>query len=253
MSREISTTNFTKIPNDLIEVLLNSALNDSQRRILFFVARKTYGFNKETDKISWSQFQNKLNISRGTLSSSLNRLKLVHLLVLVSIGKSKISSNEWQINVSDYQDKLVRLTKLVQFGSKKLVRKPSDTKESITKQATAAGIESKQKKNTPPCSPIITRWILENIIPYKKDVKNPKGLAKYIAKEVLTKITTDIPNLKLENNSTSARYVQNKLGWCASEPNSYKPFTVEELKLSEAEKIFIALKEIDSLEERYDF
>lgn len=126
--------NYTKIPNDLIEILLSSALNDSQRRILIFVARKTYGFNKETDKISWSQFQSKLNISRGTLSSSLNRLKPVHLLVLVTTGKSKRSSNEWQIDVSDYQDKLVRLTKLVQSHSKKLVRKPSDTKESITKE-----------------------------------------------------------------------------------------------------------------------
>jgi phage replication O-like protein O len=125
--------NFTKIPNDLIEILLSSALNNSQRRILIFVARKTYGFNKETDRISWSQFQNKLNISRGTLSSSFNKLKLVHLLILANKGNSKKSSNEWQINLLNYQEKLVQLTKLVQSDPKKLVLKSSDTKESITK------------------------------------------------------------------------------------------------------------------------
>lgn len=245
--------NFTRTPNDLIEVLLSSALNDSQRRILIFIARKTYGFNKKTDRISWSQFQNKLNISRGTLSCSLKKLKLVHLLVLVSIGKSKKSSNEWRIDTTNYQSKLVQLTKLVQFDTKKLVRKPSDTKESITKQTARGEVSSEQRGITPPCSPIIIDWILNNIIPYKKDVKNPKGLATHIAREVLANIAADIPKLKTEKDSSTAIYVQNKMGWRKCDSSDFVPFKPNEKNLSEPEKVFIALMGIEALEERYAF
>lgn len=125
---------FTAIPNDLMEVLLSEALNNTERRILLFIARKTYGFQKNSDQISLTQFENKLKISRPTLVRTLERLKLVKLVQLVRKGRSRLASNEWLIDPSDYQNKLVHLGQLVKSDPKQLVKLRQHTKESITKE-----------------------------------------------------------------------------------------------------------------------
>lgn len=114
--------NFTKIPNDLIEVLTSRALNDSGRRILLHIARKTFGFHKEQDSISLTQFQNKLCLGRKAVVASLKRLQLVSLVILIKKGNSKKHPNIYTIDTTDYQDKLVALAKLISFESKKLVQ-----------------------------------------------------------------------------------------------------------------------------------
>lgn len=125
---------FTQIPNELFEVLFSSDLVGSEVKILIFISRKTYGFHKDSDQISLSQFQNKLGFSRQTVVDGLRKLRLVKLIRLVSKGKSRLASNEWLIDLSDHQNKLVNLSRLVYSTTKKLVRQGRHTKESITKE-----------------------------------------------------------------------------------------------------------------------
>jgi len=127
---------FTKIPNELMEVLMNPALTAAEQKILLYVARKTYGYHKRTDQISYSQFKNKLGLSQPTLCRAISRLKQVKLLNLVKRGNSRRLSNTWQIDVSDYANKLVKLANLVYLTPKNPVKQLNHTKESITKETT---------------------------------------------------------------------------------------------------------------------
>lgn len=130
----INSSNFTQIPNDLMDILLSSALSDNERKVLLFIARKTYGFHKETDTISLTQFQNKLGLSRQGVVNVLKRLQLVNLCRLVKKGNSKKACNEWTIDLSGYHEKLVNMSRLVKFTPKQLVNIRRPTKESITKE-----------------------------------------------------------------------------------------------------------------------
>ena len=125
---------YTQVPNDLMEILISPVPNNSERRLLILIARKTYGFHKNSDGISFSQFQNKLGMARDTVSKNLGRLRLVGLVELVRRGGSKKSPNIYQINLDDYNSKLVRLTGLVRYDKQKLVGQLGHTKESITKE-----------------------------------------------------------------------------------------------------------------------
>lgn len=124
--------NFTRLPNDFLDVLMSSAINHSEAKIIIFIARKTWGFHKETDQISLSQFQNRLKLSRPLVIRTLRRLVKSGLLVKEK-GYKRVS-NSWSIDLKDYKDKLVTLGQLVKFGTIQLVTLGLHTKESITKE-----------------------------------------------------------------------------------------------------------------------
>ena len=119
--------NFTQLPNDLIEILMSRALNATEKSILLYIARKTFGFHKKQDEISLTQFQNKLHLGRKAVVASLKRLQLVSLVTLVKKGNSKKRPNSYSINIIDPQGKLVALSKLVSFQSKQLVQDQPQT------------------------------------------------------------------------------------------------------------------------------
>lgn len=128
--------NYTQIPNELIEIIISKALNRSESRILGFMARKIYGYHKNSDQISYSQIQKGLSLGRTTVIDSLKRLQLVGIVKLVSQGKSSKVSNEWRLDYSDYITKLVGITKLVRYNPDKLVGITNHTKD-ITKESIA--------------------------------------------------------------------------------------------------------------------
>lgn len=48
--------NFTQIPNLVLDELM-SELTNAEFRVLMYICRRTYGFHKESDRISYSQFE----------------------------------------------------------------------------------------------------------------------------------------------------------------------------------------------------
>jgi len=90
------TPDFTKIPNDFLEILMSKEVNHSEARILLYVARKTYGLQKDSDRISLSQFQKILGLSRPTITEAL--LRLVKSGLLVKKQGQKRVPNSWSIN-----------------------------------------------------------------------------------------------------------------------------------------------------------
>ncbi|HUD44375.1 MAG TPA: replication protein [Patescibacteria group bacterium] len=148
---EITNNTFTQIPNELMEILMSSATNASEKAVLVFIARKIYGFHKKTDQISLTQFENKLGLSRPTIVAVLSRLLQVKLILLVKKGRSKKACNEWQFCLDDYPSKLVKLTQLVKYDKEKLVKYTLHTKESSTKEITSnpSPALDRQKESSP--------------------------------------------------------------------------------------------------------
>lgn len=56
--------NFTQIPNTILDELL-SVLSESELKVLLYICRRTYGFHKQSDRISTSQLMNGIRDKDG--------------------------------------------------------------------------------------------------------------------------------------------------------------------------------------------
>lgn len=144
--KELRVKNTTPIKNDVLQALIGSGLNGTELSVALFVYRKTIGWEKESDKISLSQFGDAIASSRKSITVAIKTLKLVKIITLVKKGNQSQVASEYAFNeiVSDW--KLVKKTTLVKKMSRtsvenvhELVKKTTPTKETITK-------ETKQKK-----------------------------------------------------------------------------------------------------------
>lgn len=67
--------NYTPVPNDLLEALCwYKDMTNLQRRIVLYIIRKTYGWNKETDTVSISHMAVEIGATRAKVSIAVNDL-----------------------------------------------------------------------------------------------------------------------------------------------------------------------------------
>lgn len=64
----------TSIANEILEQIVATPLPAREIQMLFFIIRKTYGYQKKGDRISLSQFEKALKISRPQVSKYLKNL-----------------------------------------------------------------------------------------------------------------------------------------------------------------------------------
>ena len=140
MTKTKSEQGFTKVPNELLDMLMSNLLTSAERQVLMCVARKTYGFHKEWDAISLSQFEKNTGITRRHINNALKTLVAKRILAKRT-GNAK-SSNQWQILIGEENPYLVSPETLV---SPRVVAKRIHTKEIYTKE------RRKNNKNTTPC------------------------------------------------------------------------------------------------------
>jgi hypothetical protein len=82
--------NFTQIPNYFLDELM-SELSDSELKVLLYIMRRTYGFQKKGDKISISQLQKGITnsdgvqIDRGTGLSNRSIINAVRSLEKIGV------------------------------------------------------------------------------------------------------------------------------------------------------------------------
>jgi phage replication O-like protein O len=65
---------YTRIADELYEALMKWQLSSYEHRVLTFILRKTYGFQKKSDWISLSQFEENTGIQRSHICRALNLL-----------------------------------------------------------------------------------------------------------------------------------------------------------------------------------
>ena len=160
---------FTRISNELLEELLKYKFPQHNMgnplKICLFVIRKTYGFHKTKDRISLTQFQRGLGITRPTIVHWLKYLVEAKLLVKAV----KPLGSEYGLN-KDYSQwkplvKVLKLVKARKFASKGALTATSKgalthkrKKESITKDI----LQSKD------CEEFSSKKYIEKLIEDKK-------------------------------------------------------------------------------------
>jgi phage replication O-like protein O len=135
---------YTRIANEILEALVKVDLSGTELKIVLCVMRRTYGFGKKQDWISYTQFEKMTGKARPNIWKSIEKLVTKRLLVTKKQpGRTFYSFNK------DYSQWVVTKTKLVTKRKRtsydletQVVTKLKPTKETITK-------ETIQKKDTP--------------------------------------------------------------------------------------------------------
>jgi len=97
-----------QIATELLSALIKAGLNGSETKMVLTIIRKTYGFNKKADCISYSQFQEYMNTCRSVVHDCVKSLVAKNLLVVVK----RLPANEYSLN-KDYDTWLVGKSILV--------------------------------------------------------------------------------------------------------------------------------------------
>lgn len=128
---------FTPIAHEVLEELVKARLLGAELSMALFVIRKTWGYQKKQDIISFSQFQKGLGISRMTISKTIKNLVARKILVKTAIlgEKTSFSFNK------DYEKWVVNTPLLVKH-------KWVSSKAGYTKTSKAGYTHNRKKDNT---------------------------------------------------------------------------------------------------------
>ncbi|QUH21452.1 replication protein [Alkaliphilus sp. B6464] len=88
---------YTRIANELLEVIYSTKFNATQLKILLCIIRYTYGFGRKEHELSLSFISKATGVSRRYVSSELNKL-IESNVVLVSKKYTDIESRKLMIN-----------------------------------------------------------------------------------------------------------------------------------------------------------
>jgi phage replication O-like protein O len=72
---------YTKIANELLDAIIKFDLGKRHYKIVFFVLRKTYGWNKKADVMSLSQIVTGTGLQRGHVCDCVNELSSMKVLL----------------------------------------------------------------------------------------------------------------------------------------------------------------------------
>jgi phage replication O-like protein O len=123
---------YTKISNELLEAIIKIKIASNEKSILLAILRKTYGWGKKEDKISYTQLENLTGLNRSNVNKGIKAL----VAKMILVAKQQPSGNIYQIQ-KDYSrwtscraDTSCRLaTTLVAKQQTQLVAKQQHTKE----------------------------------------------------------------------------------------------------------------------------
>lgn len=98
---------YTRIANDLLDAMLDADLTKHQYKVLMAVVRKTYGYNKTSDRITNSQISEMTGVPETRVCTAKNQLLDMRILKLEGrkIGPNKVIS-EWESNIPQNREEL---------------------------------------------------------------------------------------------------------------------------------------------------
>lgn len=123
--------NSTQVPNLILDLLIPQ-IPEGEARCLLYICRRTFGFHKEEDNISFTQFQNGIRTSQGRLldlgtgmsrpavNNALHNLKKAEVIFV----QKRSMGNRYRLNLDIDVDKVVnvinQLRKLTGSGKRRL-------------------------------------------------------------------------------------------------------------------------------------
>lgn len=96
MSIQVENGNFARIHNEISERLARTDLSGSEFRCLWFLLRKTYGFQRKEDYISYSQFAEGTGLDRRNVMRSLDKMVNRNIIYCRENGNNRPQS--WGFN-----------------------------------------------------------------------------------------------------------------------------------------------------------
>jgi len=89
---------YTQFPNDLLEAIIGSGAPASEVVVFLYIVRKTYGWNKDSDRISTAKFADATGLNRRTIEFAKNRLLERKMIKQIKKGGSNGIPSQWCIN-----------------------------------------------------------------------------------------------------------------------------------------------------------
>lgn len=126
---------YTRIANELYEALIGANLTRNQAKVAHAITRKTYGFNKKTDRISDSQIADLTKLPRQKVNKAKNELIAMKVVIRSGheIGPNK-NLFEWEIDCHQNSDSVTNtVTKSVTKTVTGVSPKQGHTKDTIQK------------------------------------------------------------------------------------------------------------------------
>ena len=93
----------TEFANELVDALCRVNLSAYENRVLWFIARKTYGYHKKIDRIPYSQFENGTGIDHRHIGRAISSLKKKNMITVNGTGYAleygiQKDYDSWKIN-----------------------------------------------------------------------------------------------------------------------------------------------------------
>ena len=210
----------TRIANEIMDALAGIRIPGQARQVLDVIIRKTYGWQKKTDKISLSQFAESTGMTKVTVSKAINKLLKMNLITKEGSALSCFTKkgNDYSIIYGLQKDygkwlplpKKVTLPKKVKNVTQKgmeTLPKMSTTKETITKETITKDIYIEKfsefwdkydyKLSKPDC---IEYW------EGKKKLKNGKRMNEDMRESCLSVIGRYVENTYKNGNYPSRKH-----------------------------------------------
>lgn len=204
------------IANEIGEVLARTNLSAYESRILWALWRKTYGWHKKADQISFTQFEKMTGLKRRHVQRTLD--ELIKRGIVTRIGYSRIITYGFQKDYTKWRD----ITKRG-YDHPQTLDNPASYPKGVTGRSYPKGVTDRnpnrltQKKITKEKNvegePLrLALFLLEEIRKNKADFKGPRDIQKW-AKSFDLMIRID--SLNPERIEKVIRWVQaDKFWWC---------------------------------------
>jgi phage replication O-like protein O len=143
---------YTKIANEILERLVNTPLLGAEFQVLLYIIRKTYGYNKKRDQISFTQFEKATGISRQTINKTIKNLIAKGMIVKIylpegNIGYTFIKDHEkWVVKTHLLVKGKWQTSKDVLTHKRKKESIKENTKEIVAKSDTPFSLKEEIKK-----------------------------------------------------------------------------------------------------------
>ena len=157
----IQGPNYTQIPNEFIEAM--SIYSDVEFRVLMVICRKTFGFHKAQDRISFSQLEKITGCSRSALQKAIKRL-----IEIGDVAKARTAQgNVYELVISEGARNVYLQDDYA--SQRHSAMPPRDTALCLSEVTQKKEINSTKEKNTPGDTHIAGVDAISNPPPKTKD------------------------------------------------------------------------------------
>lgn len=156
---QVENGNYSRIHNAILEAIYGGDFTARELKCLLFLLRKTYGYSKKSDAISYEQFAAATGIARRHVMATMQGLASRNVVIVESNGQNRPQSwtfnkyiEQWQLVTESVTSKAAKTSDQNSHQNNKLVTKTVTTlvTESVTTtsdQNSHPQKKEKKKKN----------------------------------------------------------------------------------------------------------